>query len=119
ATNLEILKAQLELLNLEVITALSGEAALDILEKNVNFQLVIADMQMPEMDGIKLTENIKKMLPAVPVILLSSAGNETKAKYPHLFNSVLTKPVKQQYLYKMVQAELDQTIEAYQEVGKD
>jgi CheY-like chemotaxis protein len=63
-------------------------------------------MQMPEMDGIGLAKALKKIIPHVPIILLSSVGDESRSKYPHLFNSVLTKPVKQAQLFNHVHAEL-------------
>ncbi len=107
-TNLSILKSQLELWKLDVTLAESGARALEILNCGVDFQLIISDMQMPEMDGVQLAEAIKKKAPDVPIILLSSIGDESRSKYPHLFNSVLTKPVKQQPLFKLVQAELKQ-----------
>ena len=108
ANNLSILKSQLELWRLDVAIATSGKQALEILAKDKNFQLIISDMQMPEMDGVQLAEEIKVKLPIVPIILLSSVGDESKAKYPHLFNAVLTKPAKQQQLFKLVQLELRQ-----------
>ena len=37
---------------------------------------------------------------------MSSVGDETRAKYPHLFNAVLTKPIKQNQLFTLVQTEL-------------
>jgi signal transduction histidine kinase/CheY-like chemotaxis protein len=105
-TNLSILKAQLELWKLVPVLALSGKRALDILSEEKDFNLVITDMQMPDMDGVQTAEKIKELLPEVPIILLSSVGDESRTKYPHLFNSVLTKPVKQTQLFNLVQAEL-------------
>ena len=107
-TNLSILKAQLELWKLVPIIALSGKRALNILAEDKEFKLVITDMQMPEMDGIGTAERIKGHLPEVPIILLSSVGDESRTKYPHLFDSVLTKPVKQTQLFNLVQAALKQ-----------
>ncbi len=107
-TNLSILKAQLELWKLVPVLALSGKRALDILAEDKEFKLVITDMQMPYMDGIGTAEKIKALLPEVPIILLSSVGDESRSKYPHLFNSVLTKPVKQTQLFNLVQAALKQ-----------
>ncbi|WP_207423435.1 hybrid sensor histidine kinase/response regulator [Desertivirga brevis] len=107
-TNLSILKSQLELWKLDVTVADSGARALESLVAAEDFQLIITDMQMPEMDGVQLAEAMKRRAPDVPIILLSSIGDESRSKYPHLFNSVLTKPVKQQPLYKLVMAELKQ-----------
>ena len=107
-TNLTILKTQLENWGLSVLTALSGQEALFILNYNKNFDLVITDMQMPEMSGVDLSRRIKELAPDIPIILLSSIGDETKKKYSELFSSILTKPVKQQQLIKVIQSELKQ-----------
>ena len=105
-TNLEILRAQLEQWKLIPTLAQSGKQALEILKGEVKFDLVITDMQMPEMDGIEVASEIKKRQPKLPIMLLSSVGDETRSKYPHLFSAVLTKPIKQAQLYKLVQQEL-------------
>jgi signal transduction histidine kinase/DNA-binding response OmpR family regulator len=97
ATNLTILKAQLELWNLVPTLAATGEQALTCLGLQA-FDAVITDMQMPEMDGLALTQQIKANHAALPVILLSSIGDESKKKYSNLFSAVLTKPMKQQQL---------------------
>ncbi len=107
-TNLSILKAQLELWKMVPVLALSGKKALKILAEEQDFDLVITDMQMPDMDGINAAEKIKALLPEVPIILLSSVGDESRSKYPNLFDSVLTKPVKQTQLFNLVQAALKQ-----------
>ncbi|WP_069658747.1 hybrid sensor histidine kinase/response regulator [Arcticibacter eurypsychrophilus] len=115
-TNLTILKSQLELWKLEVTTAASGKSALEILAKDKNFHLIISDMQMPDIDGIELAGAIKEKITTIPIMLLSSVGDESKSKYPHLFSSVLTKPVKLQQLFKLVQMELKQSKEIISEV---
>jgi CheY-like chemotaxis protein/anti-sigma regulatory factor (Ser/Thr protein kinase) len=38
--------------------------------------LVITDLQMPEMDGLELVEHIKQAFPHLPVILMTSMGSE-------------------------------------------
>ncbi|PWA06110.1 hybrid sensor histidine kinase/response regulator [Flavobacterium psychrotolerans] len=105
ATNLSILKMQLETWKLNPTTASSGKQALEILEQGEVFHLIITDMQMPEMDGVMLAREIKAQQPQIPIILLSTVGNESKLKYPHLFHSVLTKPIKQAQLYEQIQHE--------------
>jgi signal transduction histidine kinase/CheY-like chemotaxis protein/ligand-binding sensor domain-containing protein len=102
-TNLSILKNQLEQWMLIPVMASSGKQALEILDQSERFDLVITDMQMPDMDGLQLSQNIKTKY-ALPIILLSSIGDETKRKYPELFSAVLNKPVKQQQLSRVVQA---------------
>lgn len=107
ATNRKILKLQLELWKLVTVVASSGAEALAQIDLH-EFNLVLTDMQMPEMDGVMLTGQIKKKKPLLPVVLLSSVGDETKQKYPGLFTAVLTKPVKQQQLGKVIQMSISQ-----------
>lgn len=103
ATNRMILKNQLEQWKLSTILASSGAEALSALELMCDYDLVITDMHMPEMDGIQLAQQIKAKYPKLPIILLSSAGDESKKKYIGVFSSILNKPVKQQQLFQVVQ----------------
>jgi signal transduction histidine kinase/CheY-like chemotaxis protein len=109
-TNRRILQLQLENWQLIPVLASSGQAALELLQHR-NFDLVLSDMQMPGMHGIELARAIKNQQPQLPVILLSSIGDETRKKYPDLFFAVLTKPVKQQTLFRAMQLALQQEIE--------
>ncbi|SKC64751.1 hybrid sensor histidine kinase/response regulator [Ohtaekwangia koreensis] len=106
ATNLTILRTQLELWRLSPTLAISAKQALDILTHHEGFDLVITDMQMPDMDGVQLSQRIKAKHPRLPIVLLSSVGDESKKKYPDLFTSVLNKPVKQQQLCRVIQSAL-------------
>ena len=103
---LTILKGQLEQWRLIPVAALSANDALTILEDQRDFDLIISDMLMPGMDGVQLSVKIKEILPDVPVILLSAIGDEKRSQYPHLFSSILTKPVKQGALFKAIQSDL-------------
>ncbi|TCD00523.1 response regulator [Pedobacter psychroterrae] len=112
-TNRKILQVQLEQWKLLPVMASSGQEALSILSHQ-GFDLVISDMQMPEMDGVDLVTRIREMNALLPCVLLSSIGDETRSKYPHLFTAVLTKPVKQQQLCKVVQMSLEHLAEVLQ-----
>jgi signal transduction histidine kinase/DNA-binding response OmpR family regulator len=106
ATNLTILKTQLEQWKLAPTLAISARQALEILSNHDEFDLVITDMQMPDMDGTQLSQRIKARHSRLPIILLSSIGDESKKKYPDLFSEVLNKPVKQQQLCRAIQSSL-------------
>ena len=101
-TNRSILDSQLRSWNLVPVTVSSGAEALFILAQDSAFHLIITDAQMPYMDGIQLTRLVKERHPGIPVILLSSVGDERKAENLHLFNYILTKPIKQYALCKYV-----------------
>jgi len=107
-TNLTILKTQLEYWKLIPVTASSGKEALNILSLDKNFQLIITDMEMPDMDGVGFTKAVKLKDKNLPVIMLSSIGDETKKKFPGLFSAILTKPVKQHHLCNSIRAALSQ-----------
>ena len=105
-TNLTILQAQLQYWHLQPILAATGVEALTILARDDRFDLVLTDMQMPFMDGIRLSQTIRGRHPHIPVILLSSVGDEYKKNYHQLFSAVMTKPIKQQLLYRHILAGL-------------
>ena len=106
ATNRVILRKQLEMWKLVPMIACSGEEALEILEHQPAFDLLLTDMQMPVMDGCELATRVKTTHPELPIILLSSIGDEKNKQNAGLFKSVLTKPIKQQMLCKLVMNQL-------------
>lgn len=106
ATNLRIIHSQLVGWKLHPVLTSSGAEALAILAQTNDFDFVISDMQMPEMDGLQLGAKIKELQPSLPIILLSSIGDESRKNHAHLFSSILTKPVKQDQLFRAVQTSL-------------
>jgi len=79
-----------------VSSALSGKSALEKIEKQ-DFDLVIIDIRMPELDGIKITKRIKEILknrckPDVPVLFITGyADLASNAKAENL-GEVILKP---------------------------
>ncbi len=72
---LQLLKRSLEPdLNCKVETALSGEQALQLLERKI-FDLVLADIKMPGMDGLELLELIKRENPDLTVVMMTGHGD--------------------------------------------
>jgi len=116
-TNLFILRTQLEHWKLEPVTASSGAEALAILHQDNSFKLLITDMEMPEMDGVGLANQVKVKYPKLPIVMLSSIGDETKSKFPGLFSSILVKPVKQHHLCMSIQKAFDQDNTATPEIA--
>jgi signal transduction histidine kinase len=61
-----------------VLTATSGDEALDVLAKNTQVKVIVADMQMPGMNGIELLKNVKARFPSLRrVMLTGNADMET------------------------------------------
>ena len=109
ATNLTIIKSQLEQWQQTPYLASSANEALFILSGDSDFDLVISDMHMPEMDGIEMSTKIRQLYPQIPIILLSSLGDESHKNYPGLFASILTKPVRHQVLHTHILNQLKQS----------
>lgn len=67
----ETMTKRLEKRNLQIISALDGQEALEKLDKNRNTDVVILDVKMPGLDGIETLREIKKTYPVIEVIMLT------------------------------------------------
>ena len=78
--------------SLEAEIASNGKEALKMIKRG-RFDLIISDVNMPEMGGIELTRRIKYDFPGLPVILISSDSFCLKSQeVKHLTKYVLSKP---------------------------
>jgi CheY-like chemotaxis protein len=64
--------------DLEVAFACDGREALDLMADDLP-DVVVTDLQMPEVDGLELTKQIRKLHRNIPVILMTAHGNEEVA----------------------------------------
>jgi DNA-binding NtrC family response regulator len=56
----------------DLLTAYSGQEALDVMERDPRVDVVILDVKMPGMDGIETLKEIKLRYPLVEVIMLTA-----------------------------------------------
>ena len=108
--SLRVLSSQMKQWKLIPTLASSARQALEILESNLDFDLVITDQQMTEMDGIGMAVLVKEKWPNLPVILLSSVRNDAIRNHKALFASILTKPVRYRQLNETVQILLNANV---------
>ncbi|HTE34785.1 MAG TPA: two-component regulator propeller domain-containing protein [Chryseolinea sp.] len=108
ATSLKVLNKLLTHWGLSVTVASSGREALKImaLDRSTEFDLVISDMQMTEMDGLQLSKQIKATYPLIPIVLLNAVSKQNYSIFPGLCNAVLSKPVRLQQLSQSINAAL-------------
>jgi len=107
ATNRHVLREQLKSWGCRFNEASGGQEALIKLHRGIEdnnpFDIVILDMQMPEMDGETLGQKIKQDpdLKNTILVLMTSIGKRGDAKRLKEigFSAYLTKPVKQSQLY--------------------
>ncbi|MBY5921782.1 PAS domain S-box protein [Ferrimonas balearica] len=77
-TALEILERNLQAFGFEVVTAHSGEEALEQLDKLDDPVLVITDFDMPEMNGLELAETMKERgFNTATILMISAYGDES------------------------------------------
>jgi len=104
ATNRLILTRQAESWGMLPVASESPLAALALIQAGEPFDLAVLDMQMPEMDGLQLAGQIRRLRPAavLPLVMLTSGGpreSETKALE---FAAYLSKPIKASQLYNVL-----------------
>lgn len=101
----DLLKGQLEKMNMETSSSTSAEEALEILSQ-VSFDLVITDMNMSVTNGLQLAECIRKQYPALPVILLNPVNDDRYKQHAEIFGAVLSKPIKSRLLLDAILSQL-------------
>ncbi|MCX6134376.1 MAG: PAS domain S-box protein [Ignavibacteriales bacterium] len=106
ATNLRILRELCQHWKLIPRVTHSPAEALEWIRKGDPFDLGILDMQMPDMDGVTLAQEIRSLRSpsALPMILLSSLGSALKegGRGGELFTAEVAKPIKQSQLYNVI-----------------
>jgi CheY-like chemotaxis protein len=101
ATNRRILKLQTEKWGMIPRETEHPRKALKWIKDGKRFDLIITDMHMPELDGIMLSREIRKLQDekALPIILLTSLGRREIGAEELNFSAYLTKPLKPSALY--------------------
>ena len=79
-----------------VLEAPSGPNALQILESDAQFDVIITDYSMPGMTGLDLAEKIKRLRPKIPIII--ATGYAELPPGANLEFPRLSKPYSQQEL---------------------
>ena len=88
---------------IEVDEAISGEVAVNLL-KNNHYDVILMDLQMPEMDGFETTRIIRQTDTATPIIALTAdAMPETHSKALAAgMHGYLTKPFVPDVLFDKI-----------------
>lgn len=107
ATNRHILDLQTKSWGMIPEEAASGAEALEKVKNGNPYDLAILDMQMPEMDGLTLAQQLRKKydVKSLPMIMLTSLGRSyAPDENAFLFSSYLTKPIKAAALFDILLA---------------
>jgi CheY-like chemotaxis protein len=106
--NREMVKIILENFNFIVTAAENGIEVLNILDKSLDFDLIILDINMPKLNGIQTALKIRNSnitkLKNIPIIALT--GNETNSEINSIYNagikSYIAKPASPDELLKVI-----------------
>ncbi|MCP3942361.1 MAG: diguanylate cyclase [Desulfobacteraceae bacterium] len=93
-----------------VETAINGIDALDHLGSNKSLNLILTDMDMPEMNGLELLEQIKTIKIDIPIIILT-ANEEISIAIKALKNGADDYIIKDENIGDTLLISIDQTME--------
>ncbi|TGK50161.1 response regulator [Leptospira kanakyensis] len=109
--NIFIIKTFFRKYPIEIITAYNGKQALEYF-KSQKFDIILMDMQMPEMDGLEATREIRKIELAnqtsatnsIPIIAISANVQKEDISKSFLagITSYVSKPVRKQEILKLM-----------------
>jgi CheY-like chemotaxis protein/HPt (histidine-containing phosphotransfer) domain-containing protein len=106
ATNRKVAGQILLKAGCEVIMASSGQEAISIIQKDIRFDLVLMDIQMPEMDGMETTRRLKALNLAgmQPIVAMTAyAMKEDRERFLAAgMDDYLAKPIRAQQLIQTV-----------------
>jgi DNA-binding response OmpR family regulator len=75
----DVLSKRLSKRNMVVTAAYSGTEAIQTLRKQ-DFDVAVLDLKLEDMDGIEILRIFKKLVPTMPVIMLTGHGSEQAAR---------------------------------------
>jgi DNA-binding response OmpR family regulator len=75
----DVISKRMSKRNIEVTKAYSGKDALQVLRK-ADFDAVVLDLKMEDMDGIEVLKIFKNIVPDLPIIMLTGHGSEEAAR---------------------------------------
>ncbi len=127
AVNRKVASEILKKANCIVESVDSGQKAIDIFSKNQAFDVILMDIQMPEMDGIETTQKLKEKfgdkLPKVVAMTAYSMQQDRENFISKGMDDYISKPIRANLLIKKVAEyingkttiENEETIKEFQE----
>lgn len=108
ATNRKVASEILRKSGCEVITADSGQKAIDLVKASLSdkpFDIIFMDIQMPEMDGVETTQHLRDLKVSLPPIIAMTAYamKEDRDRFmANGMNDYVPKPIRAEILVRKV-----------------
>lgn len=87
-----------------VVEAANGLQALGCLQSDARFDVIVSDIRMPDLDGIRLTELVRRRYAGIPVVIASAYLYQIQEAVKQGAIRHLLKPFSNQQLVETVQA---------------
>lgn len=103
-TNFFLLKEYLEYSKANIFWTKDGNETIETVERNNNIDIVLMDIQMPEMNGFEALAILKKQFPKIPVIAITAyavSGDREKGLKAG-FDEYLSKPLSRKILVENI-----------------
>jgi len=102
----KLISAVLSRVKVEVIHASNGLQAIEMCGTSDSFDLVLMDMQMPEMNGLEATQKIKLIRPNLPVVATTANtfDEDAEACRKAGCDAFLSKPLQFRKLFELMQS---------------
>jgi two-component system cell cycle response regulator DivK len=108
-SNYLYLEAVLQKTGATLIWARNGEEAIEACKKGNTVDLVLMDLQMPNINGYQAREEIKKIFPGTPQIAQTAfaMADDEKRAMDAGFDAYISKPIRKNNLLALVGRFLD------------
>jgi len=103
-SNAMFIKAILKKGGYNFLLAKNGQEAVSVCKQNMGINLVLMDIKMPVMDGVKATKLIKEFRPELPIIA-TTAYAQTGDEHLFLasgFQYYIAKPIQKEILFQLI-----------------
>jgi len=106
----KLIHAVLKQVKTNVVHAMNGKKAIEACLSDAHFDLVLMDMQMPEVDGLEATRQIKRIRPGLPIVATTANTYDENAMACKEAgcDGFLTKPLQFRKMFELMQSFFDQ-----------
>ena len=102
----KLIHAVLTQVKTNIVRASNGKEAIEACLAEKNYDLVLMDMQMPEVDGLEATRRIKQIRPELPIV--ATTANTYDENYIACreagCDGFLTKPLQFRKMFELMQS---------------
>lgn len=118
--NLKVASRPLIKAGAQVEAVLSGKEALALLESR-DFDIVISDISMPEMDGEELQQHIRQIRPELPVVALTGnvLEDDVERYLANGFVAALAKPLDVDRLFEVIDQQVGKSAYVQSTTNRD